>query len=129
MAQSGPTVPATPSDRIDFIVEFMRRGVWTHELRSRFAKEWGVSWQVMAEAIQMSARVVRAEIRADGFVEGLTGGYLAETMGSEKLEPKDRLRAAELLLKYFPPKLEGTDEEYAAQCRAEFDRLSKDDDE
>ena len=52
MAQSGPAVPATPSDRIDFIVEFMRRGVWTHELRSRFAKEWGVSWQVMAEALR-----------------------------------------------------------------------------
>lgn len=83
----------------------------------------------MAEAIQMAARVVRAEVKADGFVEGLTGGYLTETVGSEKLEPKDRLRAAELLLKYFPPKLEGSDEEYAAQCKAEFDKLIKEDEE
>ena len=129
MAQSGSAVPATPSDRIDFIVEFMRRGAWRNEHRVRFTKQWAISTHAMAEAIQMAARVVRAEVKADGFVEGLTGGYLTETVGSEKLEPKDRLRAAELLLKYFPPKLEGSDEEYAAQCKAEFDKLIKEDEE
>lgn len=122
-------VPATSGDRIDYIVAIMRRGEWNAQARSECMERWACTRTIVDEAAHMASRVVRAIVREDGFVEGITSGYLIETVGAPDLEPKDRLRAAELLLKYFPPKLEGSDEEYAAQCKAEFNKLIKEDEE